>query len=175
MREKFYNVSLFCSQNIASARAKKRWRLGIVEPSGPQCAPLWSTLQGKLPNKKSPFILKTVSSEVQTFSRLAEVRYEWRARERNQNRNKRALLCTGQSAPFVLPSIKSPVFLLICVLPQSHFCVGILEIRDRRITRNMLSVDARPPCLQGHFWACYWLNTHFAARTGKCKKHKVRY
>ena len=30
-------------------------------------------------------------------------------------------------------------------------------------------MDVRPPCLQGHFRACYWYHAHFTAGTRKCK------
>ena len=31
-------------------------------------------------------------------------------------------------------------------------------------------MDARPPCLQGHFQPCYCYHTHFTAGTRKCKR-----
>ena len=31
-------------------------------------------------------------------------------------------------------------------------------------------MDARPPCLQGHFQACYCYHAHFTAGTRKCKR-----
>ena len=60
---------------------------------------------------------------------------------------------------------------------QTHlalFLFSILVMASPQIGRvkskRVLLMDARPSCLQGHFWTCYWYHAHFTEGTGKCKR-----
>ena len=39
-----------------------------------------------------------------------------------------------------------------------------------RVKSRVLFMDARSPCLEGHFRACYWYHAQFTRGSGKCKK-----